>query len=56
MCTLFCVSSAKGSDRCTWGHIVSSTTNLRPFRDIVLRTLNNSHCSNLIPNWHNYES
>ena len=23
------------------------------FGDIVLRTLNNSHCSNLIPNWRN---
>jgi hypothetical protein len=32
-------------------HIVSSTTNLRLFRGIVLRTLINSHCSNLIPNW-----
>ena len=32
-------------------HIVSSITNLRLFRGTVLRTLNNSHCSNLIPNW-----
>ena len=35
---------------------VSSTTNLRLFRGIVLRTLINSHCSNLIPNWRNYHT
>ena len=31
-------------------HIVSLTTNLRPTWDIVLRILNNSHCSILISN------
>ena len=35
-------------------HIVSLTTNLRLSRGIILRTLNNSHCSNLIPNWRIY--